>query len=154
MEFAETGKALVAQGENLFAVGEFVDQMFDLGVLFKKFYGKIARREMLPDVRVEFKAVLDFCEGVLDVGPEVYMDMPYRRVGAFIDAYHCIQELVDSFARPCRGRHDRHSDHLSEGFIVEFFAGTLDFVIHIEGNDHAAVHVDQLGCKVEISFKV
>ena len=105
-------------------------------------------------MRIGFQPVLDLSDGLLDIISKIDVDMSYRRVSSLIDADDGVKQFVDPSSRPCRGGDDRHADHLAEELAVEADTGTVEFVDHVQGYDHAAVHVDKLGGQIEISFEI
>ncbi len=47
-----------------------------------------------------------------------------------------------------------HAYHFAQKFVVDSVARFLEFVVHVEGYHHLAVHVDQLGCEVKVAFEI
>ena len=70
------------------------------------------------------------------------MNMAEDRVGFFIDLNHAVEQCFDAETRPAHGRYHRDTQHPREGFVVELVPLTLQFVVHVEGDDHPLVHVD------------
>ena len=77
-----------------------------------------------------------------------------HEVGPLIQADDDVEQVVDASSRPADSRHDRHAQQFAQPVDVEFVSAVLQRVEHVEGDDHAHVHVDELCGEVEVAFQV
>ena len=78
----------------------------------------------------------------------VDMDMADNRVFFFIHLDNPVEQFFDAEARFADGRDDRAAYHACQRFVIELVTGLFQFVVHVEGNHHLYVHIDQLGSQV------
>ena len=93
---------------------------------------------MLSHIVVKLLEVLFDYRAVADV------DMSYALVAILVYGNDGIQKLLD--APPCGGYNGDygHTNHLSQGLVVELGTATLQLVIHIESYDHLGAYIDKL----------
>ena len=82
------------------------------------------------------------------------MDVANHRVLLLIDLDHPFKKRVNAKTGLTDRRDDGRSDHLPQRVIVELVPLSLQFVIHIQGDHHPLVHVDQLRGQVEVALQV
>ena len=144
-------------GDRLFdlsEIGSSLQQPERIPVAFEQLDGQVARRIVRHDVAVLPDQVLERGDTSFDVFPVIDMDVAYRRFVVFEHRYHAVEQPVDPFAFGSDGRHDRNPDHASQRFVVELRAAGRQFVVHVQGDHHFQVHVDQLGGQEQVAFEV
>ena len=65
-----------------------------------------------------------------------------------------MEELLHPFASLAHGGHDGCAKQDAQLLHVELVATFAQFVIHVEGDNHGHVHVDELGGQVEVTLQV
>ena len=75
-------------------------------------------------------------------------------INTFIQVDDDVEERIHSLSRLEHGGHHRHTKQLAELLVVDGIAPFLKFVVHIQRTNHARVHVDELGCEIEITLQV
>ena len=65
-----------------------------------------------------------------------------------------IEKLVYSPSRRCYRRHERDSEHFTEGFVIELSVSFLQLVIHVEVDHHRQVHVYELRGQIQVAFQI
>ncbi len=82
------------------------------------------------------------------------MDMAEHGIFLFVHLYDAVEKVFDTETGFADGRDNRRTDHPRERVVVELVAVPFQFVVHIEGDNHTYVHVDQLAGQVEVAFQV
>ena len=84
----------------------------------------------------------------------VDMQVTGRLAGALVYLDDGSEEFFHTLAALKRSGYHRHTEKTTECVEIEMVATTLEFVVHVQGADHADVHVDKLGGEVEIALDV
>ena len=82
------------------------------------------------------------------------MDMTGVDVTHLVDVDHGVEQFVYTPACGSDCGHHRYAEHLSEGLVVELHVVVLQLVVHVQIDDHRAVHVDQFGGEVKIALEI
>ena len=77
-----------------------------------------------------------------------------EEVGSFIQVDNDMKKVINAQVPFTNRRHHRDSKQLAQQPIVEGVSASLQFIIHIERNNHAHIHVDKLGGEVEVPFQI
>ena len=109
---------------------------------------------MLLNGIVFFQLVFNHAHPFLNIISEAYMHMSHRAVSTFIHIYEAVKKRIYALTRAEYCGNYRHTNHIAQGVGIEFCSCGKKLVIHVERNDHTAVHIDKLGRKIEISFKI
>ena len=109
-----------------------------LGIGAKRVVGRILA---VPVAQVALHVCPDFALGVHKVAPLVEVDDD-------------VEQAVDALARAAHRGHHGHAQQLAQGQVVQRIAAGLQLVVHVEGHDHAHVHVDELGGEVKVALQV
>ena len=152
---------MVAHGQQLFAVmgsvlvGQVLAHVLgDVGVVLKQLDGQVARRVALADVLVGLQEFLYLADTVLNLVAVVDMDVARGALRVLIYLDDGLEQLLDAHARLERRGHHRHAEERGERLQVDRVAAPLKLVVHIEGADHADVHVDELRRQIEVALQV
>ena len=65
-----------------------------------------------------------------------------------------MEQLVDALSGTTYGRNHRNTDQFTQFFIIQMITTCLQFIIHIQCNNHFHIHVNELGSQIEITFQV
>ena len=82
------------------------------------------------------------------------MYMAHILMAHLIDIDDRVEQAVEAPAGRGFCRHYRHTQQPPEILVVEHRLRTLQLVIHVEGYDHRAVHVNQFGGQIEIALQI
>ena len=85
------------------------------------------------------------------------VDMAIVSVGiflAFVEFDDGLEELIHASTIGKDGRNHRDTEELAQLVVVDVIATFFGFIKHVEGTDHADVHVYQLGGEIEVAFQV
>ena len=117
-------------------------------VALKQFQSPIAHRELrwqvigLVQFGRKWNQLLLYDVAVVDVY------VPYCIVFAFEQLYYSVQQLVKSLAVPCYSRYHRNTHHGSQVLVVYLCAAGKQFIVHVERNDSAQVHVNEFSGEI------
>ena len=125
-----------------------------LTVVLQQLQGEVSGGVVLGDVLVGLQVFLDVADAVLNLMPVVDVEVARELAGALVDLNDSSEELLDTFAILERGGNHRHTEEVAQGGDVYMVATTLKLIIHVEGADHADVHIHQLGGQIEVALKV
>ena len=78
----------------------------------------------------------------------VYVYMARQRFFVLIHLYDFFQQAVYAETGFADSGYNRCTYHPCQRYIVEPVAFLLKFIIHVQGNDHAGIHVNQLAGKI------
>ena len=84
----------------------------------------------------------------------VYIALVVNKIQTLVHIDDDVEEGLDPLARLEYCGHHGHAEEFGEFSAVEGIATALELVVHIEGADHAEVHVDELGGKIEVALYV
>ena len=65
-----------------------------------------------------------------------------------------MEKLFYAFSGATDGRQHRHTEQLTELYVIQRVPASFQFVVHVKRDNHAHVHVNKLGSEVEITFQV
>ena len=65
-----------------------------------------------------------------------------------------MEQLVDTLSGTTYGRNHRNPYQFTQLFIIQMITTCLQFIIHVQCNNHFHIHVDELGSQIEITFQV
>ena len=103
---------------------------------------------------VGFQVFLDMGDTVFYLVTIVDVEVTGGLVGVLIDLDDCLEQFLDTHAALKRRGDHRHTEQGAEGGDIYPVATTLKLVIHVQGTDHADVHIHQLGGEVEVALQV
>ncbi len=75
-------------------------------------------------------------------------------VNTLIHIDYDVEKQVDTLACAEHCGNHWHTEELTEFAVVELIATLFKLVEHVEGANHAQVHIHKLGCKVEVALDV
>ena len=87
----------------------------------------------------------------------VDVDMAIVSVGiflAFVEFDDGLEELIHASTIGEDGRNHRDTEEFAQFVVVDVIATLFGFIKHVEGADHADVHVYQLGGEIEVALQV
>ena len=132
-----------------------VQVAFDLCVAFEHLQGVVARREGLGKLpAVGAHVAVQASQPLLDHRAHVDMDVAHAFVAVLVDVDHRVEQRLDAPVVARLDGHHRHTHHAAEAVVVEARAAGLQFVVHVQRDDHAGVDVDQFGGQVEVALEV
>ena len=144
----------VTDSENLPGLPGFSDKGLDLGVALQKTHPQVTGTEVLVDGLVAFESVLDSRKSPLKVLAEFDMDVSDNRILSLIYLDNGVKQFFYALSGTADSGNDRNTDHIPQSLIIKHCAGIPQFIVHIQGNDHRVVHVDQFCRQVEVALQV
>ena len=84
----------------------------------------------------------------------LFADILSHIVTTFITFNDDMEQLVDTLPGTTYSRNHRNPDQFTQLFIIQMITTCLQFIIHVQCNNHFYIHVDELGSKIEITFQV
>ena len=154
-EILDPALLLDAGGDEQVASRQALDDSLDIGVVLQIFDGQISGGVSGAQFLVLLEHQLDAVDALLDLGTMVDMYMSRKsRVALGVDLYDRVEELRNALAVPADGRHYRNAEKPAELLDVDLVPLGLEFVVHVQGDHGAEVHVDHLGGQVEVSLDV
>ena len=159
--FLHTGRGLVAGVRQVVEVlhalltGHVLTQIVEhLTVVLQQLQSQVSGGVVLGDMLVGLEVFLDVGNAVFYLVTVVDMQVTGRLAGALVYLDDSSEEFFHALAALKRSGYHRHTEKTTEGIEVEMVATPLEFVVHVQGADHAYVHVDELGGEVEIALEV
>ena len=73
---------------------------------------------------------------------------------AFVEFDDGFEELIHASTIGEDGRNHRDTEEFAQFVVVDVIATFFGFIKHVEGTDHADVHVYQLGSEIEVALQV
>ena len=73
---------------------------------------------------------------------------------AFVEFDDGLEELIHASTVGEDGRNHRDTEEFAQFVVVDVIATFFGFIKHVEGTDHADVHVYQLGGEIEVALQV
>ena len=129
--------------------------MLDFTVSFQKFDGKISAGNTFGQILIHFHdGIFDVFNALFQSLPIIDMDMADNGVLLFINLDDPVEQFFDAESAPAHCRDNGAADHAGQRFIVKLVPGIFQLVIHVQGNDHLHIHVNQLGCQVKVALQV
>ena len=130
-----------------------------LGVLIilQQLDRKISGRVALADGIICLQIFLDMLDTMFYLMSVVDVDMAIVSAGiflAFVEFDDGLEELVHASAIGEDGRNHRDTEEFAQFVVVDVISTLLGFIKHIEGADHADVHIYQLCGEIEIALQV
>ena len=130
-----------------------------LGVLIilQQLDREVSGRVALADGIICLQIFLDMFDAMFYLMSVVDVDMAIVSAGiflAFVEFDDGLEELVHASAIGEDGRNHRDTEEFAQFVVVDVIATLLGFIKHVEGADHADVHVYQLGGEIEIALQV
>ena len=154
MEFFYLFHETVAQSRNFVVVREFAEHCVDFPVFFKELNRQIAGREVHVQLSLAFQSLLNQLDRLFYVLAEADMHVPHNFVAAFVDLNHRIEQLFDAASVLGDSGHHRHTNHPGQRLVVEHHFASLQFVVHVQGDDHAPVHIDEFCGQIQVPFQI
>jgi len=96
-------------------------------------------------------------DAVLYLMSVVDVDMAIVSAGiflAFVEFDDGLEELIHASTIGEDGRNHRDTEEFAQFVVVDVIATLFCFIKHVEGADHADVHVYQLGGEIEVALQV
>ena len=84
----------------------------------------------------------------------LFADILGHIITTFITFDDDMEQLVDALSGTTYGRNHRNTDQFTQFFIIQMITTCLQFIIHIQCNNHFHIHVNELGSQIEITFQV
>ena len=130
-----------------------------LGVLIilQQLDREVSGRVALADGIICLQIFLDMLDTMFYLMSVVDVDMAIVSAGiflAFVEFDDGLEELVHASAIGEDGRNHRDTEEFAQFVVVDVIATLLGFIKHIEGADHADVHIYQLCGEIEIALQV
>ena len=155
--FLHTLGCLVTGCENF--LGRFQMTYVFLGVLIilQQLDREVSGRVALADGIICLQILLDMLDTMFYLMSVVDVDMAIVSAGiflAFVEFDDGLEELVHASAIGEDGRNHRDTEEFAQFVVVDVIATLLGFIKHIEGADHADVHIYQLCGEIEIALQV
>ena len=100
--FLHTFRGFVAVPENLVSIGELLDIVLNVLVVFKEFYCKITSGELLPHIKFFFQVLLHVLYAILNLMSVIDMNVAKMQALVFcplISLYDGMEEVLHSFSR-------------------------------------------------------
>ena len=93
---------------------------------------------------VGLQELLYLADAVLNLVTIVDMDVARGTLRVLIHLDDGLEQLLHAHARLERRGHHRHAEERGKRLQVYLVAPALELVVHIQGTDHAHIHVDEL----------
>ena len=61
---------------------------------------------------------------------------------------------MQAFSRSSYCWYDRNAQHVGKAFIIKLISAFFQFVVHVQGDDHGYVHVEELHGKIQVALQV
>ena len=140
-------------------LGRFQMTYVFLGVLIilQQLDREVSGRVALADGIICLQIFLDMLDTMFYLMSVVDVDMAIVSAGiflAFVEFDDGLEELVHASAIGEDGRNHRDTEEFAQFVVVDVIATLLGFIKHIEGADHADVHIYQLCGEIEIALQV
>jgi len=140
-------------------LGRFQMTYVFLGVLIilQQLDREVSGRVALADGIICLQIFLDMLDTMFYLMSVVDVDMAIVSAGiflAFVEFDDGFEELVHASAIGEDGRNHRDTEEFAQFVVVDVIATLLGFIKHIEGADHADVHIYQLCGEIEIALQV
>lgn len=65
-----------------------------------------------------------------------------------------MEKLFYAFSGATDGRQHRHAKQLTEFYVIQRVPACFQFVVHVKRDNHAHVHVNQLGGEIQVPFQI
>ncbi len=136
-------------------VGQGVQQLLDVAVVFKVLDGQVAGGVPVTDLLVFEDQVAQPDDAPFDFRTVIDMEMSGDgRVRVLIDPDDRIEQLRDAPAVAAHRRAHGHAQQAAQLGRIQPVPLVLQLVIHVEGHHGPEVHVDDLGRQVQVPFDV
>ena len=126
-------------------------------IILQQLDGEVTGRVALADGIICLQIFLDMLDAVLYLMSVVDVDMAIVSAGiflAFVEFDDGLEELIHASTIGEDGRNHRDTEEFAQFVVVDVIATLFGFIKHVEGTDHADVHVYQLGGEIEVALQV
>ena len=139
------------------AIWKCLDESLGVAVIFQHLDSQITSRVAVAHTFVFLHPFLNFGNAILNLMSMVDVDMAEGRVVALTAFIHLDDGMKEVFyASACLEYrwHHWNTKQLTQLLVVYFVTSLLRFIKHVESTHHAQVHVDELGCQIEVALQV
>ena len=126
-------------------------------VVFQHLDGQITGRIAMANALVSLQLPLDIGDSVFYLMPVIDMYVAEAGVFAllsFVRLDDGVEQFFHSAAVLEDRRHHRNAKQFAKLVVVNMVSAFLRLVIHVQGANHAYVHVDELGGQIEVALQV
>ena len=125
-----------------------------LTVVLQQFDGQVSGGVVLGDMLVGLQVFLDVGDAILNLVSVVDVQVARGLVRAFVHLDDGLEQLLHAgTALERRGDH-RNAEQTAQRADVHLIASTLKLVVHVQGANHADIHVHQLGRQIQVTLQV
>ena len=149
--------SLVSVAQYLCRIGERADVVFGIGIAFEQFDGQIACGVAVSQILGLLQMILYLVYAVLYLVSVVDVQMTVVRIialGTLVHGDDSAEEFVHTPAVGEDCRHHRCAEEPAQRVAVYVVAPLLCLVVHVEGTDHADMHVYELCSEIEVALQV
>ena len=114
----------------------------------------MAEHALLFMVFFLYEVLVPFLQFVHHLRTDMLLHVLGHIVTAFVNLDDIVEKLVYPDRRTAHRRHHRHADQLAQFFMVELVSAGFKLVVHVQGDDHLHIHVDELGGQIEVPFQI
>ena len=122
--------------------------------MFQQLQREVSGGVVLGDMLIGLQVFLNVADAILYLMTVVDMQVSGELAGSLIYLDDGSEEVfyACTVLKGC-GNH-RDAEESAQGVDVHMVTTTLKLVIHVQGADHADVHIHQLGGQVEVAFQI
>ena len=143
--------------EYLNRITQWIDESFYVLIMFQQFNGKITSRITTAEFRVFLQMLLHLFNTILYLMSVVDMDMTELRrlvFFPFINGDNLTEKFLHTSTIGKYRWHHWHSKEFRKLLCINMITTLFCLIKHIESANHTYVHIYQLGCKIEVAFKI
>ena len=155
--FLHTLGCLIAGCEDFLGRFQMTNVFLSVLIILQQLDGEVTGGVTLADGIICLQILLDMLDTMLYLMSVVDVDMAIVSAGiflAFVEFDDGLEELIHASTIGEDGRNHRDTEEFAQLVVVDVIATLFGFIKHVEGTDHADVHVYQLGGEIEVALQV
>ena len=107
---------------------------------------------MSAEVMVGYILLVPVAQIIQDFG--TYLTFFIQKITTLVNADDNMEKLFYAFSGATDGRQHRHAKQLTELYVIQRVPACFQFVVHVKRDNHAHVHVNQLGGEIQVPFQI
>ena len=132
-------------------VSQIVEHMT---IVLQKFQRQISGRVVLGNMLIGLKVFLYVRDTIFNLVAVVDVKVARELTCSLVNLNHGTEQLLNTHTVLERCWYHWHSEQSAQSVYINIIATTLKLIIHIECAHHTYVHINKLGCEIQIALKV